>query len=463
MPDKGAVLIVDDDELVRRSVRRTVKREGYQVLEAASAEEGADVLRSQPIDVVLLDVHLPGMSGLELLQRLPRLQDSAVAIVFTGQGDIHIANQALELGAADYFAKPIENWARFLSVLRRSVQFAQLSQENQALRTRGAGLLHGRSSKMVELRKRIEQVAASSASLLIHGESGTGKELVAREVHRLSGRNGEFVAVNCAAIPEALMESELFGHVKGAHSTATEDRPGLLRAADGGTLLLDEIGDMPLELQAKLLRVLENRTFRPIGGQKEHDLTARVLAASHRDLHEAVEAGDFRRDLLFRLDVVTLEVPALRDREGDVALLVYRFVEEFGLRERRRVTQVSREAMEALEGYSWPGNVRELRNAMQRAVLMSDADILQAHDLPRTLGTAPADATSVTTRGGGFEPLLELPYQEAKEELVRSFSQAYLEHALRRGGTIKAAAELAGMARPNMSRLMKKYGVENGD
>jgi two-component system nitrogen regulation response regulator NtrX len=457
----GRVLIVDDDELVRRSVRRTVKREGHEVLEAGSAEEATELLQHEPVDVVLLDIHLPGRSGLELLQDLPALRPMAVAIVFTGRGDVAVANRALEMGAADYFAKPVENWARFLSVLKRSVQFARVREENAKLRTGGEGLLHGRSAPMVELRRRIEQVARSSASVLIHGESGTGKELVAREVHRLSERPGRFVAVNCAAIPESLMETELFGHVRGAHSTATDDRVGLLEAAEDGTLLLDEIGDMPLELQAKLLRVLENRTFRPVGGHREVKVTARVLAASHRDLREAVDAGSFRRDLLFRLDVVTLKVPPLRDRIGDVALLVYRFVEEFAAAEGRPVRQVSREALESLERHPWPGNVRELRNAMQRAVLMSEGDTLQVEDLPGTLQPPPPSSTAPQGDAVAFGALMGMPYQDAKEELVRTFTVAYLARLLEEEGTIKAAAERAGMARPNLSRLMKRYGVDN--
>jgi len=463
--DEGLVLIVDDDELVRRSVRRTVAQTGLQVVEAATAEEAARLLRSEPIDVLLTDVHLPGMSGLELVERVPRLRPSTVPLVFTGMGDLQTANQALEMGAADYFEKPIANWPRFLSVLRRSVRFSRLVSENQSLRQGDQGELLGNSRAMVELRDAIRRIAPSNASVLIHGESGSGKELVARELHRASGRPGAFTAINCAAIPGNLIESELFGHVRGAHSTATEDRSGLLAAADDGTVLLDEIGDMPLELQAKLLRVLENKTFRPLGGDRERALTARVLAASHRDLRQAVAEGTFRQDLLFRLDVVTIDVPPLRDRLGDTALLTYRFVRSFNQAEGCSVEQVSPEAVRALESHGWPGNVRELRNAVHRAVLLARDGELRPEHLPAAVvGSGPRSGAGEEVTGAAprfEEEMMNRPYREAKDELVRRFTVAYLEHVLGCSDTVTEAAGKAGMARPNLSRLMRKFGVEN--
>ena len=462
MSEAGLVLIVDDDELVRRSIRRTVTRQGMEAVEVGSAEEAADVLRTRPIDVMLTDVHLPGMNGLDLLERMPRLRPTAVTLVFTGMGDVETANIALERGAADYFEKPIENWPRFLSVLRRSVRYARLLQENTALREREGGQLLGNSRSMAELREAIARVASSNASVLIHGESGTGKEVVARELHRASGRPGQFTAINCAAIPATLMESELFGHVRGAHSTATDDRSGLLAAADEGTLLLDEIGDMPLELQAKMLRVLENRVFRPLGGDRERPLTARIIAASHRDLKQAVQEGTFRQDLLYRLDVVTLDVPPLRERLGDTPLLTYRFVQEFAEEEGRQVHTVSSEAMHALESYHWPGNVRELRNAVHRAVLLAPDGEVRPEHLPTDItGAEPAPSAAPDPSGGGFADLLDQPYADAKDALLTRFSVAYLRHVLAQSETVTEAARTAGMARPNLSRLMKKYGVDN--
>jgi len=461
-PDgSGLVLLVDDDELVRRSLGRTLRRQGFEVIQAESAEEALDHLRRGRVDVILTDVHLPGISGVELLERVPRLQPSAVMLVFTGMGDIQIANASLERGAADYFEKPIENWPRFFTVMRRSVAFARLQAENRQLRL--GGQLFGNTPQMRDLRSRIAQIATSHASVLIQGESGTGKELVARELHRQCERTGEFTAINCAAIPEALIESELFGHVKGAHSTASEDRPGLFRAAGDGTLLLDEIGDMPLELQAKLLRVLETRRFRPVGGDRELPMTARILAASHKDLHAEVANGQFRRDLLYRLDVVTIQVPPLRDRIADVPLLTYRFVEELSNEEGRSVQQVDREAMLALEAYEWPGNVRELRNVVHRAVLLCQDGVVRRSDLVFA-GGAPAPITAQSDGGGddSFSDLLEMPYREAKEAVLERFTAQYLRHHLKEEGTVTAAAEKSGMARPNFSRLMKRYRVESG-
>lgn len=464
-PVAGAVLlIVDDDELVRRSVARAVRRWGFRAIEAASAEEAADRLRSERIDVALLDMQLPGISGLELLHRLPRLQPGVVPVMITGHGDVTLANRALEAGAHAYFSKPIEDWKGFGRALRQAASLAHPSLE--APETVESPLL-GRSEGMTRLREQVAQLAPSAASLCILGESGTGKELVARELHRRSGRHGAFVAINCAAIPEALIESELFGHVRGAHSTATEDRPGLLMAADEGTLLLDEIADMPLELQAKLLRVLEDRTYRPVGGSREYPLTARVLAASHKDLREAVGEGRFRRDLLFRLDVVTLQVPALRERPDDVPLLVYRFVEAFGRSERRNVQHVSQEALTALAEHPWPGNVRELRNAVHRAVLMSTGDTVQLGDLPKALREprrerpTPSEgaARPVPAGRGGYEALYPMTYADAKEVVLREFSEAYLGHLMETTSTVTEAAEHAGMARPNLSRLLKRFGL----
>jgi DNA-binding NtrC family response regulator len=457
----GVVLLVDDDELVRRSLGRTLRRQGFAVVQAESAEVALDHLRRERVDVLLTDVHLPGISGVELLERVPRLQPSAVMLVFTGMGDIQIANASLERGAADYFEKPIENWPRFFTVMRRSVAFARLQVENRQLR-RG-GHLFGNTPQMRGLRARIAQIASSQASVLIHGESGTGKELVARELHRLSERGGEFTAINCAAIPEALIESELFGHVKGAHSTASEDRRGLFRAAEEGTLLLDEIGDMPLEVQAKLLRVLETRRYRPVGGDREQPMTARILAASHKDLHGEVAAGRFRQDLLYRLDVVSIEVPALRDRVADVSLLTYRFVEELSKVEGREVQQVDRDAMLALESHGWPGNVRELRNVVHRAVLLCQDGVVRRSDLVFAGGGPEGPpATPVDAGGDAFADLWAMPYRDAKEAVLERFTAQYLKHHLKNEGTVTAAAEKTGMARPNFSRLMKRYGVDSG-
>jgi len=457
--DAGIVLLVDDDDLVRRGVGRTITHAGFQVVQAESAEEALDQLRRQRVDVVLTDVHLPGISGVELLERVPRIQPSAVMLVFTGMGDIQIANASLERGAADYFEKPIENWSRFLTVLRRSVAFSRLQAENRQLR-RG-GELFGNTPSMRALRARIAQVAGSQAPVLIHGESGTGKELVARELHRLSERPGAFTAINCAAIPEALIESELFGHVKGAHSTALEDRRGLFRAADDGTLLLDEIGDMPLELQAKLLRVLEDRRFRPVGGDREQPLTARIVAASHKRLRDEVTAGRFRQDLLYRLDVVAVEVPSLRDRLADVPLLTYRFIEALSEEEGRKVHHVERAAMMMLESYEWPGNVRELRNVVHRAVLLCQEGVIRESDV--VIGAMRAAVPeSAPTTGSGYEELFAMPYRDAKEAMLERFSSDYLRHHLEVEGTVTAAAEKAGMARPNFSRLMKRFGVDSG-
>jgi len=463
------LLVIDDDPLVRRAVSRTLSAQGFRVLTAGDGPEGLDVLTSDEVDVALIDIGLPGMDGLTVLRNALQLCPSTECIIFTGQGNISTAYQSLDAGASDYFEKPIRDWQRFQQVLRRATQVRRLKKEKQILERRvegETGILIGNSQPMVRLRSMVRSVATSSASILIVGESGVGKELVAEAIHYESARKGQFVRINCASVPPDLMESELFGWEKGAHSTATHSKPGLFEIAEDGTILLDEIAEMSYELQAKLLRVLENRAFRRLGGTREIYVNARVLAATNQNMDNAIATGRFRRDLYFRINVITIDVPPLRERREDVALLTYHFIKQFNETEERQVRRVSPALLAKLELYDWPGNVRELRNMLQRAVLLSTGDELEAGALDGVLVSSVSPVDELLGHGPPRHPedvpeLFSLDYTDAKAEVLQAFTRRYLKHHLgRAGGNITRAADSSGMLRPNFKRLMKRFGVE---
>ena len=463
------LLVIDDDHLVRRAVSRTLSAQGFRVLTAADGSQGLDILAEDEVDVALIDIGLPGMDGLEVLRTAQHVSPLTECVIFTGQGNISTAYSSLDAGASDYFEKPIRDWQRFQQVLRRAAQIRRLKKEKRQLQRRvfesDSGDLIGNHSSMVALRRLIRSVAGSSASILVYGESGTGKELVAESIHRESGRKGQFVKINCASFPADLMESELFGWEKGAHSTATSAKPGLFEVAEDGTILLDEIGEMPFDLQAKLLRVLEGHSIRRLGGTRETTVNARVLAATNRDLAGAVREGRFRQDLFFRINVIRIDVPPLRDRREDVALLTYHFIQQFNESERRSVRRVPQSVLARLEAHDWPGNVRELRNILHRAVLLSTGEDLDLSSVGPGLPHPNAAASFVDTTEHGSEVELggvfDLAYTAAKAEVLSAFTVRYLKHHLAQaGGNITRAAEATGMARPNFKRLMRRYGVE---
>jgi two-component system, NtrC family, response regulator AtoC len=440
----GHVLVIDDDPLVRRSIRRVLTTLGYEVSEAEDGESGLDMLSALQPDVALVDVRMPGIGGIEVLSRAKVTAPGTDCIVVTGHGDVEIASQSLLAGASDYFEKPIHDWQRFQQVLRRAVEIARLRRENQRLRDDDEELLFGPSEEMQALRERVRQVAASTATALVLGESGSGKDLVAKVIHRRSGRTGPYVPANCGGI--SVLD-------------------GLFREADDGTLFLDEIGDLPIDLQGHLLRAIEQRTYRLTGGE-ERPLTARIVAATHKDLRTEAAEGRFRTDLLFRIDVLRVEVPPLRLRVGDIVPLVYRFIDEFNHTETRAVRRVSPEALRLLEQWTWPGNVRELRNVLHNAVVMCHGEEVGTDDLRgigqgSTLRRTPSPAGGPREAAGPFGALLELKYAEAKERAVEWFTDAYLQyHLASTDGNITQAAERAGMARPNFSRLMRRFGIE---
>ena len=384
---KGRILIVDDEAIVAETLSEMLEGWGYETAVASDGQAGLAVVEEFYPSVVVSDVYMPNLDGFGLLRGVRELHPETAVILLTGQGTVEMALRAIqEEGAFHYFEKPID-FSKLRFVVERAVEFAEARRENVALRRqlrdRGAfGELVGTSDPMRQIYALIEQVAPSSASVLITGESGTGKELVARTIHNLSPRkNSGFVAINCSAIPETLMESELFGHERGAFTGAATRRLGCFEIANGGTLLLDEISEMPVSLQAKLLRVLEDRKIRRLGGTHEVSVDVRVLAATNRDPAEAVEEGTFREDLLYRLNVISIDLPPLRQRKDDIPLLSQHLVAQLAERHARPARFLSAAAVEALQSHNWPGNVRELRNIIERAVIICSGETIERHHL----------------------------------------------------------------------------------
>ncbi|MHC4503947.1 MAG: sigma-54-dependent transcriptional regulator [Planctomycetota bacterium] len=454
------ILVVDDEEAARYSIKRALGKEGCAITEAASGEEALEALASGeegPADLVLLDLSMPGMDGMETLAKIREMPAPPPVIMITAHGSERLAVEAIRRGAHHYIAKPYE-----LDELKASVGNAlervRLERENARLReeiarTSGERPMVGESAPVRELRARIQAVAEVDVTVLIRGESGTGKELVAREIHRLSSRaKGPFVAVNAAAIPDGLVESELFGHERGAFTGADRRREGRFEQAAGGTLFLDEIGDMPTAAQAKVLRLLEESTFERVGGSGPVKADARLLTATHRDLREEAERGRFREDLYYRIRVVELLVPPLRERGGDVLLLAGRFAQEFASRTGKEILGFTDEAADALRAYSWPGNVRELRNAVETGVVLASGDRIGTAELPEEI------------RGGGPAvkmPTERLPLKEASRKAVQSFERAYVTRALRESeGNLSAAARSLGVYRQTLQNKLRALGID---
>ena len=453
----GRVLIVDDDPRLCKMVETFLRTQAFESSSCTSAEAAAEVLRTDQFDAVVTDLNLPGISGVQLCERIVANRPDLPVVVITGYGSLETAVAALRAGAYDFVTKPLD-MNMLLFAIRRAVQHHSLQQEVKKLSeivatsTRCEGLL-GESASMQQLFDRIRRVAGSDVSVLICGESGTGKELVARALHTQSRRHeGPFVAVNCAAIPESLLESELFGHKRGAFTDAKTERKGLFLQADGGTLFLDEISAFPLILQPKLLRALEERRVRPVGADQEVPFDARVLAATNRDLEAAVEEERFREDLFFRLNVVQIELPPLRSRGADILLLAQHFLTQFAARSGKHVIGMSHSVAEKLLGYAWPGNVRELRNAIEHAVALTVHEEIIVEDLPEKIR---AHRSSQVVLGGN-DPAEILPLEEMERR--------YILHAMQvAGGNKTLAARALGLDRTTLHRKLHLYGAADGD
>ena len=445
------ILLVDDEPGIRTSLSAVLEDEEYSVVAVADGEAGLAQLETESFDCVLLDVWLPGMDGMEVLNRIQeRLGDERPAVVMiSGHGNIETALRATRMGAFDFIEKPL-TIDKVLLVVKNAIAQRRMALELDRL---GAGgpehyPIVGESVPMKALRQQLGLMAATNGRVLIYGESGTGKELVAHAIHAMSLRAKEaFVEVNCAAIPDDLIESELFGHVKGSFAGAQEDKTGKLRKADGGTLFLDEVGDMSLKTQAKVLRALDEQRFAPLGASESIKVDARVVAATNKNLEEEIERGNFREDLFYRLNVIPFHVPPLRDRREDIGLLAEHFMNEFTSAYGRKRKEFSHEAMKMLEDYYWPGNVRELRNLIERIVIMNPQIRIDARHIPIN----PSRRSVFDTEMPQFSSL-----QEVREAAEREYITKKLEEAR---GNISRAAELLGLERSHLYKKMKALGI----
>ena len=465
------VYVVDDEPLALGAWRRILRRPEFDVATFAAAEPALAALAGDAeVDVVVTDLAMPAMNGMELLAELRRRRPEIEVILITAHGGIDTAIQAVKGGAYHFLTKPFPDLETPVLLVRQAAEHKRLLgrarrleaelEKREALAGAPALAFVGTSPGMREVRRLVGAAAPTGASVLILGESGTGKELVARAIHVGSPRRGKpFVSVNCSALAETLLESELFGHVRGAFTGAEAGRDGLFVAADGGTLLLDEIGDAPPSVQTKLLRVLQEGEVKPVGANKVVRVDVRLIAATNVDLEGAVRASRFREDLYYRLNVVGVRVPPLRERHGDIGPLAAHFLAGYGVQLGRVIKEISPEALAALEAWTWPGNVRELENAMERAVVLGRSGRLELGDLP--------DAVVKGTQRGAGAPLLApppgqtLPYNEARERALVAFDKTYLEGVLAQtGGNISQAARLAGLDRSNFKRALRRVGGE---
>lgn len=447
---KKSILIIDDDASLRRILEYNLLEAGYAVTAAATGEEGLRLLQAERYSLVITDMNMPGIDGMEVLKGVKELSPETLVIIITAFGTIDVAVAAMKAGAHDYITKPFNRDGLRLTVAK-AVQFSALEAENRKLRYELSDksdfkAIIGNSAEMAKVFQVIEKVAPTEATVLITGESGTGKELVARSIHARSSRsNAPFIAVNCSAIPRDLLESELFGHMKGAFTGATKDRPGKFELADSGTIFLDEIGELPLELQPKLLRTIQERTVEPVGGSEQKKLDVRIIAATNLDISKALADGLFREDLYYRLAVIPLHLPPLRERREDIPLLARHFCRKHGGAD----VHFEPEALAALAGYTWPGNVRELENLVERLLIMRSSPRLTLHDIP--------DKVRENRRTAATGKIINLPDGGCSlEELEREIVTEALN---RNGWNQTAAARFLRIPRHTLIYRMEKYRI----
>lgn len=455
------VLVVDDERSMRELLSIVLRRDGYQVLMAEDGAAGLDLLKRERVDILITDIRMPHMNGVDLLREAKRIAPDIVSIVMTAFATTDTAVEALRLGAADYVTKSKDTAAELRVRVAREMERRRLQQENvllkRALRTSHQfSNIIGTSSPMVTLFQLIETIAPTNSTVLITGESGTGKELIARAIHVNSPRRERpFVAVNCGALSETLLDSELFGHMRGSFTGADSNKKGLIEVAEKGTIFLDEIGEMSPVVQVKLLRVLQERKFRRLGGTEEIDADIRILAATNRDLTKMVAEGAFREDLFYRINVIPMRVPPLRERPGDIPLLAEHFVTRFAQQMAKPVTGISGAAMTLLTQHGWPGNIRELENAMERAVALERTPTILPDSLPEQLSQRAPEASSSAPAEAFPVPGFDL------ERHVQEIEREYIAEALRRAGGVKVkAAELLGMSFRSFRYYTKKYNLK---
>ncbi len=450
----ATILVVDDEPQILQTISGLLQDEDFEVLTAPEGEAALKLVREEIPDLVLLDIALPGRDGLEILKDLKDQHPTLPVIMISAYGSVENAVKATRLGAYDFIEKPPHADKILLSV-RNALEMVRLSEENRRLRQQAAPVreIIGKSEAIQQLREKLRLVAPTPASVLITGENGTGKELVARALHFPSRRSHRpFVEVNCAAIPEDLIESELFGHEKGSFTGATSRRQGKFDLAHEGTLFLDEIGDMSLKTQAKILRILEEQRFERVGGSRPIQVDARVVAATNKNLEEEIDKGTFREDLYHRINVIPLHVPPLRERQEDIPLLAQHFLKELAQDSQAPQKTLTSQALEVLAAQPWPGNVRELKNFIWRVFLLTPHPVIEADDLPLEQDTG--------SHVGNVSALLTLPdFREARARFEREFLRRKLEE---HGGSVSAAAEAIGLERSHLYRKLRTYNLETG-
>jgi len=450
---KRSILICDDEKNIRSGLALAMELEGYESIEATDGQDAWDKINKMGVDLVITDLRMPRMSGEDLLRKIIGAYPRMPVIILTGHGTIETAVEAMRGGAVDFFTKPVD-LDRLSLVVRKALsdtdlyaEHERLKEEVQQLKARNRyDRIIGKSQKMVELMDTVSQVAPTKASVLITGESGVGKELVADAIHELSNRSkGPFIKVHCAALTASLLESELFGHEKGSFTGAVKEKKGRFELADGGTIFLDEIGEIDAQTQVKLLRVLQERQFERVGGEKSITVDVRIVCATNRDLPKEIEKGNFREDLYYRLNVVHLDVPPLRERKDDIPLLMTSFLQQFNSENGRSIEAFSNQAKRALLGYEWPGNIRELRNCIESAVVLARTSIIEVEDLPVHIGKA-QNASSVSLEVG-------ITLAEAEKQLIISTLASC-------AGNKTKAAEVLGIGRKTLHRKLQEYHID---
>jgi DNA-binding NtrC family response regulator len=459
------VLVVDDEAVIRDALKRILEGERFSVETCVSGHSAIESLHERDFDLIVTDLKMPGMNGIEVLKAVKTLQPEAPVIMITGYASVDTAVDAMKNGAVDYIAKPFSP-DQFLEKVERALEQRVLLREELhkvAIPAQGFDLFVGQSKEMQKVYRRIMQVAMTDSTVLVTGESGTGKELVARAIHKNSPRDGKpFVAVDCSSLAENLLESELFGHVKGSFTGAVQAKTGLFKVADGGTLFLDEVSNISIATQAKLLRVLQERMVTPIGGTQPVPINIHLVAATNRNLKTMVSEGTFREDLFFRLNIIPIELPPLRERKGDIPLLISHFLKRFTGAFGKTIRGIAPDAMALLESYDYPGNVRELENTIERAVVLAAGEIIHKEDLE--LSSEDSAAVGSSEGEEGYIPQTADELKEVKRHIrdhaVETVEKAFVMSALERNNwNITRAAEETGILRPNFQGMLKRLGI----
>jgi len=453
---KKLILIVDDEKAARFGMKLALEKDGYQVVEASDGIEAFEIIKAKSPSLIFLDINMPKINGIQVLEEINQMESPPMIVIVTAYGSEKVAVDAMKKGAYDYIAKPYEIDDLRL-IAKHAFEKLALEEENTRLRSEidrlgSRGKIVGESREMNQLFNKIEKVGPSDVTVLVQGESGSGKELVAKEIHKISSRkNRPMITMNCAALPETLIESELFGHEKGAFTGATERRLGKFELADKGTIFLDEIGDMSPNTQAKVLRVLQEQSFERLGGTETLRVDVRLISATHKDLLKEIKEGNFREDLYYRLKVVEILLPPLRNRREDIIILAENFIQYFSDKHRKNVKSISNNAVKIFTKYSWPGNVRELQNVIESAVVMANAETLEINDFPEEISNSDINRS--------FD--YNLPFRDAKKIVVDTFERDFVSRKLaENNGNISKTAEALGMHRQSLQQKIKDLNMK---